>query len=568
MLQKESELLREPDLQARHDRAGGSGTSKTLAQRLYFDWLIPASLLLGLCLRTREWLFDKSLWLDELMVTYNITHRGFAGLLQPLNFNQAGPAGWLWAERASIDLFGINDLALRFPEWLASIVALGLFPLVARRLIGRSAVPVATLIFATSPELIYYAAETKQYSFDVTCALLALLVTTWLAGRRPTLGMAVVWGLACAVLVWCSQPAIPVCAVCGLVLLAMWFRDWRALLPVIAGGAILGVSVAVDWFVTLKSESANSDLLTHWRAFGGYPPLHQTIPADLHWLETGVTTTGQFLNINLPFLALGLMACGLIVVAVCGRRFQSLLLALPMAAAVGLAVADQYPLARRLALYLYPIAVMLLAAPLALSDRQRSTVARWWKSAAVVASAAVLITVTGPGVALGLSKADHPDEGVTGRQAIAFVSQHQRPGDLVLAQTGLPSVLTMAFYDPHFHIREAGLFHLGLPRRNGTCADPFIHYPRVSRVWLVFAEFSAGQPPNRNQIYRSALAVYGKPDLSYNGQDGAGAYLFELSRSLPHRPLPHHPSTYTGCLGIWQPWPGLESPPGPAGHPG
>jgi hypothetical protein len=548
MLQTEDEELREPAVPAHGHRVNGSGTIRAMAYRLYFEWLIPVALVAGLYLRTREWLFDKSLWLDELMVTYSITHRDFAGLLRPLSFNQAAPVGWLWAEHASIRLFGMNDLALRFPCWLASIIALGVFPLVARRLIGRSAVPAATVIFATSPALIYYAAETKQYSFDVACALLALLVTTWLCQRRPTLGMAVIWGLTCGVLVWCSQPAIAVCAVCGLVLLVIWFRELDTVLPVVVGGTILGVSVAVDWATTLKRQSADVTLLSFWRTFGGYPPLQQTVSADLHWLRAAVTTTEQFFNISRPYLALGLMACGLVVVVLRRRHFQGLLLALPMVAAVGLAVTDHYPLARRLALYLYPIVVMLLAAPLALSERQWNRAARWWRTAAVVTSAAVLFAVAAPGVALGLDKALHPDDGVTGRQAIAFVSQHQHPGDLVLTQTSAASILTMEFYGPHYHVRDGGQFYLGRGH-DRTCADPFSKLQGVTRVWLVFAELSRGQPLDRNQIYESRMAVNGRLVLSYTGFDGAGAYLFALGS--PHKPLPVNPSAQE-CLSIRQ----------------
>ena len=530
-------------------------------RRLYFDWLIPVSLLVGLFLRTREWLFDKSMWLDELMVTYSIAHRSFAGLLTPLNFNQAGPIGWLWAEHASIRLFGMNDLALRFPEWAASIIALVMFPVVARQLTGRSAAPAATVIFATSPELIYYAAETKQYAFDVTSVLLALLVTAWLARDRPTPGRAVLWGLICAALVWCSQPAIAVCAVCGLVLAVRWLRDWRALLTVILAGAILGTSIALDWTVMLRRQSADGTLQNFWREAGGYPPLHQAIPADLHWLGTALASTQLFFSISWPLLAAGLMACGLVVVALGRRRFRPLLLALPMAAAVALAVTDHYPLDRRLALYLYPIAVMLLAAPLALADRQPETTTRWQRPAVVTAAAAALIAVTASGVALGLSKADHPDQGVTGRQAVAFAGQHHQRGDLVLAQTGLPSVLTMNFYGPHYHVRAKGLFYLARPRYNGTCADPFSQHPRVTRVWLIFAEFSVGQPRDRNQMYLSRMDVYGKPVLSYNGQDGAAAVLFDLRRPGRHKPLPRHPLTSQDCIGIWPPWKGPVSTP-------
>jgi hypothetical protein len=548
MLQTEGEIVRDPAATAQDNGADGLGRIRATALRLYFGWLIPVSLVIGVFLRTREWLFDRSLWLDELMVTFSITHRGFAGLLHPLSINQAAPIGWLWAERASIDLFGMNDVALRVPCWAASVVALGLFPLMARQLVGRSAIPVATLIFATSPDLIYYAADTKQYSFDVACAVLAVLVTAKLAQRRPTMLRAVTWGLICAVLIWCSQPAIPVCAVCGLVLVVIWFRELDTLLPVIVGGVILGISVALDWAATLKPQSANLTLVNDWRTSGGYPPLHQTFSADTHWLRVAATGTEQFLDISKPFLALGLMACGLIVVALSRRHFQGLLLALPLAAAVALGVTDHYPFARRLALYLYPIIVVLLAAPLALSDRPWSIRARWWKPAAVVASAAALIAVAGPGVALGLDKAIHPDVSATGRQTVAFVGQHLHKGDLVLDLPG-PASMTVGFYGPHDHVQEGGLFGLR-PSLGRTCADPFSQLHGVTRVWLVFTEFSIGQPQNRDQIYRSYMDAYGRPVLSYTGLQGAGAYLFDLSKPRANAPAPA--AAPSECLIIWR----------------
>ena len=146
MLETEREGLREPGVrEGRHRAAGpaaprtGWGAVTTVVRRMYLDGLIPVALVVGVVLRTREWLFDKSLWLDELMVTYSITHRDFAGLTRPLSMDKAAPVGWLWVEHASIHLFGLSDLALRFPGWLASLVALGVFPVVARWLIGRSA---------------------------------------------------------------------------------------------------------------------------------------------------------------------------------------------------------------------------------------------------------------------------------------------------------------------------------------------------------------------------------------------------------------------------------------------
>jgi uncharacterized membrane protein len=549
LLQTDGESLRRLRSPAHGNRGSGSGAVTAVAYRLYFDWLIPVSLVVGLYLRTREWLFDKSLWLDELMVTYNFTQRGYAGLLRPLSFNQAGPVGWLWAERASVQLFGMNDMAVRFPEWLASIIALGLFPLVARRLVSRAAVPAATVIIATSPMLIYWTAETKQYSFDVACTVLALLVTTSLAQRRPTWLMAVTWGLTCAALVWCSQPAIAVCAVCAVVLLVKWCRHWRTLLPVVIGAAILGASIAADWAVTLKNQSANSVLQGFWRTHGGYPPLRQTITADLHWLGSVVTSTGGYLNLSKPYLAIGLMACGLIALALSRHPVQGLLLVLPLAAAVALAVTDHYPFARRLALYLYPVIVMLLVAPLAVSGWQPKPTARWLRPAAVAVTTAALLTVTASGIALGLDKAIHPDDTVSGRQSVAFVAQHQHRGDLVLGQTGAAAVLTMAFYGPHYHVRERGLIWFA-DGSHGTCKYPFSRFPGVTRVWLVMAELSAGQPLNRNQLYLARMAAYGKLVLSYTGAEGAGAYLFDIPRSRAGDLRRVRPAAPLGCLSI------------------
>jgi hypothetical protein len=574
MLETEREGLRGVGEREGRHRAAGSGAIKTVASRLYVDWLIPVALVVGVFLRTREWLFDKSLWLDELMVTYSITHRDFAGLARPLSLDQAAPVGWLWLEHASIHVFGMSDLALRFPDWAASLVALGVFPVVARWLIGRWAAPAATVVFATGPKLIYYAAETKQYGFDVTCVLLALLVTAWLARSRPTFGRAAVWGLVCAVLVWFSQPAILVCAVCGLVLLVLWFRSWDTLLAVVAGGLILGMSVALDYAVALKVQSANTQLKAFWRMFGGYPPLDQTASTDLHWLRVDVANNSHWLNLSHPWLLIGLMACGLVVVALSRRQLPALLLGLPLAVALGMAVTDQYPMSGRLTLYLYPIVVMLAAAPISLAERRpdqarpdqarpdqaqpdqaqpdqarASRIARWSRPAAALASVAVLATVAVPGIAQGLDKAAHPDDSASVRQAIAFASEHQRPGDLVVGQ-GLSAILALGFYGPHYHIWQRSQFGLWPADRDGRCADPFSTLRGVTRIWLITGELASGQPLNRNQIFVSSMTPYAKLVLSYNGVGAAGAYLFEVRGSRTHEARPVDPALAMDCPGI------------------
>src|SRR6266536_3404307 len=87
----------------------------------YLTWLPWAAVGLGAVLRIRNWMHDRSLWLDEILVANNIIHRDFAQLTHPLATNQAAPVGWLWAERVSINTFGVNEYTLRFVPLLFSL---------------------------------------------------------------------------------------------------------------------------------------------------------------------------------------------------------------------------------------------------------------------------------------------------------------------------------------------------------------------------------------------------------------------------------------------------------------
>src|ERR1700712_4525117 len=82
----------------------------TFPGNLYSFWLTLLSVLFGVVLRTREWLHDKSLWLDEISISENLMRRGFGELTRPLAGNQSAPIPWLWAERAAINTFGVHEL--------------------------------------------------------------------------------------------------------------------------------------------------------------------------------------------------------------------------------------------------------------------------------------------------------------------------------------------------------------------------------------------------------------------------------------------------------------------------
>ena len=127
---------------------------------------------------------DRSLWLDEAMLGYNIVARSYSQLLQPLSYGQVAPIGYVLLSKACNTLFGYNDLAIRLP----SIVAyLCLFVLLAHRANRSPQALFRFVLIAGAAGVIKYAFELKPYIYDVLFMVVVLtygsviFATTWLA---------------------------------------------------------------------------------------------------------------------------------------------------------------------------------------------------------------------------------------------------------------------------------------------------------------------------------------------------------------------------------------------------
>lgn len=517
----------------------------TAAVRLYLTWLTPISLLIGAVLRIREWLFRRSLWIDEIAVTDNLRARSYGGLLQPLAGQQSAPVGWLWAEKTSVELFGINELALRLVPLLASLVTLAVFPAVARRLAGPTAAPAAVFLLATSPVLIYYASETKQYSSDTTCAVLILLVTLPLLRTAPGWRSATGWGAVCAVLIWCSQPAILVAGVCAACLVLRWARQPTVLGRLAVGLALLVGSLAAEWQVTLRQLSTNKTLEAYWEAFGGYPPRTGGF-GKLHWVVSSSTAVIRFVDYSIPVLVVALAGWGLATMLQ-DRRWEALLLALLGGAAIAAGVTRHYPFAHRLALYLLPAVIVLVCAGLAAaSEGPRSGAGHRWRVLAVVVTVIGLAVSTAPAVSAGISKLWRPDEVTAGRQVLRYVADHRQPSDAVL--TDIWGITTFNFYGSRIGLHQTGVVAIQ-PVKAGACpADPLTPLTPTARVWLVLVHHPSAEPADRDAIYASQFAAHATLLMDFHGPGDVAAYLFDL-RQQPHSaPAPLATWIKNGCL--------------------
>ena len=272
---------------------------------------------LGAALRLWEYLGRGTLWIDEAAIARNLANRSYAGLLQPLDYAQIAPKGFLLFEKLAITLLGPSDRALRLYAILTALAALPLFYALARRVLSEPAALLAFAFFALLGRPIYYAAEAKQYGGDIFFAclllLLALRILAYDAAPRHWLRL----GALGAVAAWFSQPALFVLGGIGLALLFAVVQGRIPLRwPAIVACLLWALSGLPSVYLTL--HSLRPDVQAYMRSFwaNGFWPLPPHSLSDLAW--PFVNFYGLFrdpLGMPLTALGVGLFMLGCIVLS-------------------------------------------------------------------------------------------------------------------------------------------------------------------------------------------------------------------------------------------------------------
>src|SRR5215203_3299904 len=313
-------------------------TARTVAMSAIFLWSVIAA---GIALRVTRYLADRSLWGDEGALALNLINKPARSLLEPLDYLQGAPTGFLLAEKAVVELLGDDELAFRLFPLACGILSLFLFAAVARRVLEPIGAAFALVLFATVEPLVYYSSEVKQYSVDVAATLVLFygaLAIDWRKARAWHAGLA---GVAAGLVVWFSHAALIVLPALALALLLTYglSRDTRAFKAVLAASAVGGIGAAGAYLVNhdnarrvasaaVSSESGSAiglgqfadPLRDLWNAFAG--------PVGLARTTTGLALIASVLG-GLALIRLNLQ--------------RALLVITPIAATLAASILDLYP---------------------------------------------------------------------------------------------------------------------------------------------------------------------------------------------------------------------------------
>jgi len=118
-----------------------AATEKEQTEKMQRGSLSEAQILnglvvLGVGLRLWEYIFNRSLYLDEILLARSIVGMPLGELLtKPLLMDQVAPRGFLLIERLAVMVFGPSEWGLRLFPFLCGILSVILFRRLAERVL-------------------------------------------------------------------------------------------------------------------------------------------------------------------------------------------------------------------------------------------------------------------------------------------------------------------------------------------------------------------------------------------------------------------------------------------------
>jgi hypothetical protein len=482
-----------------------------------------ALLAVGAGLRLEQYLRNPSLRLDEALLSLNLVNRSFAGLWRPLDYGQAAPPLFLMVERVALLLGGRSEYALRALPLLASLAALPLLWLLARRWIGRRGALVALALFAVSYEPLRFAREVKQYSVEILVALLLYLGLGAALARPLRWTQVALWSVLGVLAIFASNSAMFVLGGMALVQLlpALRARDARRALPLVVLGAVWAAGCGAFYWLLGRHLHAETGLAEYWG--NGYLPLPPRSAADVRWFLD--TFFGFFENPGgFQYSAVAALPCLAGAVYLRRRddqRFWYLLA--PVLLALVASALHLYPFTDRLVLFLLPAALLLNGAGVEyfaghLGPRAPVTIF-------LIALLLVPLYMRVPGLIT------EPELVRDTRPLLQYFAAHRQPGDVLYVYRYAWAATT--FYLPRFGLDPKDIVW----GQESSYTDEFARLQELKkiagrgRVWLLFAEEVPNWQGINDEKYLTHYLDAHATKLDTQKRLNAGLYLYDVTNT-------------------------------------
>jgi hypothetical protein len=327
------------------------------------DIIITLLLIAGVALSLSQFLYNRSLWVDEAMLTLNIIEKNNIELLSPLDFNQVAPILFLQIEKLFSTLLPNTEYGLRlFPLLCFWAAGYFFYKIIKKQLHSGYEIILALSFFVLNREFIAYSSEVKQYMTDVFVLLTIFYLL--MKNYRKEKTQYYVLGIAGAVSIFLSNVAPIILFTAGIYL---FYTDFfvlkrKRILPLFIVFAVwLGIFGMYYYYFIYEHPSQEfmvgywlpSAFLPHnsWGEFWKFITLKRAVLLGALFYRNGVVQPFEPI-VQLIFLLTFL--AGMLSLILKKRTGIIILTCTPLVLHVFLSAFQLYPFDLRLVLYILP----------------------------------------------------------------------------------------------------------------------------------------------------------------------------------------------------------------------
>ena len=233
----------------------------------WFQIFLLFFILFGVSVAFLDLIQNKSLWLDEACLALNIVSKSYMDLLNPLDYGQVSPIGFLFIEKFLFDIFGFGEWVLRLFPFVCFFVSIYIFFNLNLKLFSSIKISlIACVFFSLNFTLINYASEVKQYSVDVLFSILIILSSLNIKNTK-TVSAFILHTCLGVVAIWFSNIAVIVLLSCGIYdiyygIFSSSKKSYNILFPI-----FLWITSFIFYYIFFISDHPHtSNMTSYWTA--------------------------------------------------------------------------------------------------------------------------------------------------------------------------------------------------------------------------------------------------------------------------------------------------------------
>ncbi len=323
-------------------------------------------ILIGIILRIREYLFNRTMSFDEAVVALQLIKSSFSHLGN-LYYNQLRvyhPYLFLFFTKLIIDFIKINiprEFLFRFIPLLSGILSVFAFNRLAKKILPKKTAIIANIFFVFSSSLILFSTDFREYSSDVLLfTVLYLLLIDFIYQKEIDNKQLIILAFLGAVAIWFSNPVFFLLFSYAAILIFNFIfkKKFRSLLKVMPVIVIWAINIIVNYFLFIKGQSHSSVLYLDFNQT--FPPLPIKSLPDIQWYIDTLsmffsTRFGQLWIFSVIFFIFGVIAFykkqGLVLLILIG----------PLLTTFVVACFKWYPLTERHLLFTTPCVILIVS---------------------------------------------------------------------------------------------------------------------------------------------------------------------------------------------------------------